>query len=380
MHRVISPVYNYIMTGIEKKPLPITSLLILFTLISLNSCFFPSYPDRDYKVISKNTILIIGDGMGDEQIKAAGYYEYGETGHLSFEDFPYKTHMTTYSANSPITDSAASASAMATGEKVNNGVLSMDGNTELLTLLEIARDEGKMTGLVSTATIVHATPAAFASHTIDRSNYNEIGRQYMNRSRPDVIFGGGDVNLSVTMAELQDYRVSQNATELSGLDYAPGDKYFGFFGTGYMPYMYDGTDSLPELSDMAMKALDLLEESDTGFFLMIEAGRIDHAGHANDLIRNIYEVLELSDTVSRVIDWASGKNDTVVIVTADHETGGLTVLNNNGIHNLPDVSWSTTGHTDVNVPVYIWGENGEILQSRIRDNTDIFHSLVIQNE
>jgi alkaline phosphatase len=119
----------------------------------------------------------------------------------------------------------------------------------------------------------------------------------------------------------------------------------------------------------------VLEEADNGFFLMIEGGRIDHAGHQNDLIRNIGEVLELSDTVEHVIDWAIDHPDTLVIVTADHETGGLSVTQNNGVGNLPSVTWSTTGHTATPVPAYVWGSDAQRIAKQIDDNTDIFASF-----
>ena len=208
--------------------------------------------------------------------------------------------MTTYSADSYITDSAASATAMATGHKVNNGVLSMGSfGRKYKTILEIAEDEGKMTRLVTTCFSVHATPAAFASHVRDRNDYGEIGRQYLEESRPDVIFGGGNDHLSISLAEASGYTLVNDSTSLLSLEYTHGSRYLGTFGDNHLPYMYDGTGSLPELSDMALKSLDILEESEEGFFLLIEGGRIDHAGHANDLIRNIYEIIELSDTVEK---------------------------------------------------------------------------------
>ena len=359
----------------HKRSFKILFLSILSILL-LISC--SSGSSDSLSTVSRNIILIIGDGMGPEQIKAAGYYLHGQAGQLSFEEFPYQTTMTTYSADSDITDSAASASAMATGRKVNNGCLSIDPETgdSLQTILEIAHAEGVMTGLVTTAISVHATPAAFASHVTDRNNYGEIGRQYLEDSRPDVVFGGGNENLTVEMAESAGYTAAENLITLQELIYKKGSHYIGSFGDDHLPYMYDGAGDLPELSDMALKALALLEESDKGFFLMIEAGRIDHAGHANDLVRNVFEVIELSDTVEQVLAWAEGRHDTVIIVTADHETGGLTVLQNNGAGNLPDVAWSTTGHTGIEVPVYIWGDNAEYLESFIQDNTSIFDGLV----
>jgi alkaline phosphatase len=319
--------------------------------------------------------------MGPEQIKAAGFYKYGETGSLYFEKLPYQTEMSTQSFSLLPTDSAASATAMATGHRVFNKVLSLQipgRKTPMKTILEIAEDNGKKTGLVTTAFVTHATPAAFASHTENRKNYVEIGRQYLNISRPNVLFGGGTESLSLKEAQNAEYKTVRNLGELNNLNDSESDYYMGYFGSGYMPYMYDGMGDLPELSDMALKAIDILEEDEDGFFLMIEAGRIDHAGHDNDLIRNIHEVLELSDTVEKVLQWAEGRSDTIIIVTADHECGGLHIRRNNGAGNLPDVSWRLKGHTNRKVPVYLWGDRAEELSKSIKSNRDIFHGLVIE--
>ncbi|MDC7242224.1 MAG: alkaline phosphatase [Spirochaetales bacterium] len=359
--------------------LTVVSIFVLF----ITSCrtSLPDYSNAALK--SRNTILIIGDGMGPEQVKAASLYLDGEEGQLSFEtDFPYRTTMTTHSLLVPITDSAASATAMATGQKVRNGQLSVSAfsGRYLKTILEIAADEGKMTGLVTTAHVAHATPAAFAVHVYNRNHYDEIARQYLANPRVDLLFGGANDNLPAQDAAEAGYTVLTDTAALSALAYGEGEKYLGSFGDGHLPYEYDydyeGTDDLPKLSEMALKALEILENAPGGFFLMIEAGRIDHAGHANDLARNIYETLELSNTVEQVLTWAAGREDTVIIVTADHETGGLRVRENNGAGSLPTVRWRTSGHTDADVPVYVWGDRAGEISARIEDNTDIFKVLV----
>ncbi|MHC4361460.1 MAG: alkaline phosphatase, partial [Planctomycetota bacterium] len=145
----------------------------------------------------------------------------------------------------------------------------------------------------------------------------------------------------------------------------------GQFGDGYLPYEYDGLGSLPHLSEMTAVALDILDNDPDGFFLMVEGGRIDHAGHSRNIRRNIHETIEFGNAVQQVIDWATGRADTLIIVTADHETGGLTVTKNNGAGNYPSVTWSTGSHTAADVPVYAWGANARFV-SGIIDNTEIF--------
>lgn len=334
---------------------------------------------RNERNLPKNVIFCIGDGMGFEKVKAAGMYVHGEAGTLSFEALTYQGEVTTHSADSAMTDSAAAATALATGFKVNNGVLSTalpgDGR-ELYTLLEYFRDQGKSTGLVSTTFITHATPAAFGAHNASRGNLEEIAGDYLNYSRPNVLFGGGGNGMSAAAAEAANYTVVTDRQGLLTLDTENLSWVSGQFGETNLPYEYDGLGDLPHLSEMAATALDILSGNPVGFFLMIEGGRIDHAGHSNDIERNVCETIEFSNTLRVVMDWSQGRNDTLIIVTADHETGGLQVLENNGVGNFPTVSWSTEGHTSTNVPVYGWGPNAERIGG-LMDNTDLFR--VVRN-
>ena len=322
----------------------------------------------------KNVIFCIGDGMGFEKVKAAGMYAHGAAGTLSFEALPYRAEMTTHSADSSMTDSAAAATAMATGIKVNNGVLSTalpgDGR-ELYTLLECFKDHGKSTGLVSTTFITHATPAAFGAHNPKRGNLAEIAGDYLNNTQPNVLLGGGENGMSVAAAEAANYDVITDRKGLLALDTENLTRVSGQFGDTNLPYEYDGLGDLPHLSQMAATALGILARNPAGFFLMIEGGRIDHAGHSNDIERNVCETIEFAKTLRVVMDWSRGRDDTLIIVTADHETGGLQVLENNGAGKFPTVSWSTTGHTDTKVPIYGWGQNA-VRIGGVMDNTDLF--------
>lgn len=321
----------------------------------------------------KNVIFCIGDGMGFEAVKAAGYYAHGETGTLSFEAFPHHAEMATYAANSPMTDSAAAATAMATGHKVNNGVISMEfpGNgAPLKTLLEISKAQDRWTGLVSTTYITHATPAAFAAHNPERNNLSDIAHDYLHLTRPNVLFGGGGNGLTEKDAEAAGYTVVTDREGLLNLNTDTENRVSGQFGDTNIPYMFDGPNDLPHLSEMVTVALDILSNAREGFFLLVEGGRIDHAGHSNDIERNILETIEFSKTVQTIVDRVSGRDDTLILVTADHETGGLKVHKNNGEGHVPEISWSTGGHTVSNVPLYGWGRNAERVRG-IMNNTDL---------
>lgn len=322
----------------------------------------------------KNVIILIGDGMGFEQVKAAGMYLHGQPGTLVFEAFPHKGQVTTYSANAAVTDSAAAATAIATGFKVNNDVVSvaLPGNgSELQTLLEYFKALGKSTGLVTTTYITHATPACFGAHEASRNSTSAIAGDYLNQSRPNVLFGGGENGMNPATAQAAGYTMVTNAAGMLALDTETATMVSGQFGSTELPYELGWNSTLPHLSQMAETALHILDNDTDGFFLMIEGGLIDWAGHANNIQNNVWETIEFGNAVQKVIDWAAGRTDTLIIVTADHETGGLTVSINHGAGVYPTVSWSTTGHTGVKVPVYAWGANADLISATM-DNTGFF--------
>jgi alkaline phosphatase len=311
----------------------------------------------------KNMILLIGDGMGFEHVKAGGMYAYGSAGALSFEAFPYQGQVTTYSANSSITDSAAAGTAIATGQKVNNDVISVKkpGNgSELYTLLEHFRDSNKSTGLVTVTPMTHATPAAFGAHELSRDNISQIAQDYLNQTRPNVLLGAGGNGLTTSAASSAGYTVVTSRSALMGLNTESVSRVSGQFGANF-PYEYNGySATYPHLSEMTTIALSILDNDPDGFFLMVEGGLIDWGAHVNVTGYTVFEVVEFNNSVEAVLAWAQGRTDTLIVVTADHETGGLTVLQNNGQGSLPTVSWSTTGHTADNVPVYAIGENSQL--------------------
>jgi len=326
---------------------------------------------------ARNVILFIGDGMGVGQIKAAGMYRAGAEGTLSFEAFPHRGFISTHNAEGELTESAAAATAMATGTRVSNGVLGLaiPGNgMPLESVLELLGRQGKRTGLVTTTFITHATPAAFASHVASRDDYGSIAAAYLNDSRPNLLFGGGE-HIRQSDVKEAGYTVVTDRAGMVRLNTLAETHVFGIFGNGHMPFEYDGLGSLPHLTEMTQVALRILENAPNGFFLMVEGGRIDHACHANDTIRAVLETIEFSDAVAIALDWARSHPETLILVTADHETGGMKVVKNNGAGVIPTVSWSTSRHTAANVPVYGWGVGADQV-SGIMENTDIFQIMM----
>jgi alkaline phosphatase len=325
-----------------------------------------------------NVILFIGDGMGFEQVRAGSLYASGKEGTLFFERLPHRGEVTTAAADSKVTDSAAGATAMATGVKVANGVISraLPGNGAYLeTIVERSRLEGRAIGLVTTAHLTHATPAAFGAHARNRGDFKDIAAWYLYGTRPEVLLGGGGHGLHPTAAARVGYTVVGDRQALLALDPATTERVCGLFGDGHMPYERDGVAPYPHLSEMTRCALSFLEKDKDGFFLMVEGARIDHAGHSNDIERMVPEVVEFARAVEVAVAWASERDDTLIIVTADHETGGLSVRKGRGVGQAPRVRWSTTGHTGVRVPLYAWGPGAERLTGVV-DNTDIYRVMM----
>ncbi|MFX0061660.1 MAG: alkaline phosphatase [Candidatus Hermodarchaeota archaeon] len=343
----------------------------------------------------KNIILMIGDGMGFEHLKLARWVELGKEGHLSMEYLPLWLNVTTFSANNPITDSAAAATAFATGNKTNNGMLGVSPSLNPLeTILEIAQSLGKSTGLVTTTEISHATPAAFMTHLSSRYNTSEITRQIIEEAHVDVLMGGGKGDFSSTQFTQMDsagYSIIESRSELETVQ---TDKVLGLFASGHMPYEVDrNRETTPSLVKMTEKAIEILSQDPDGFFLMIEGGRIDHAGHANNKVNVALETIEFDQAVDVAFSYANTNPNTLLLVTADHETGGLSVLADTLNSTLPlinrsadqnellrveranniSVSWTITGHTSQTVPLFGYGldlsgfENHSLI-----DNTEIF--------
>lgn len=318
-------------------------------------------------------ILFIGDGMGPEQVRAGGYY-LGRP--PVFTSFPIRATVTTASADSDITDSAAAATAIATGTKVDNGVLSLEvpgTGRPLETMLEYASSQGMLTGLLTTTYTTHATPAAFGAHRATRTDYEGIAEDYLRSSRPNLIFGGGANGLDDAEAVAAGYQVAKTLEAL--VETSPSSPLLvaGLFGSGLLPYEADGgprSAGYPSLEDMTVQALRLIGDTPGGFFLMIEGGLIDQAAHLNDAGRMVAEVAAFDRAVAAALDWATEKAEVLIVVTADHETGGIKEVADLGVGVVPRILWSTKGHTARPVDLYARGPGAERFLS-LRDNTEL---------
>lgn len=305
---------------------------------------------------SKNLIVLIGDGMGPPQITLSRLYaqEYNDLDQLIIDDYLVGTN-STHADNSPeskesgiVTDSGASGTAFATGHKTYNGAISVT-NEEVAkpvgSILEAAKEAGKGTGLISTARITHATPAVYASHVRSRDNEDAIAQQYLD-AEIDVLIGGGerhfvssenDAKFGEAAREdglnlLEDFKengyvIARSKEELLQVE---GDRVLGLLADTHVPYNLDREgDTIPSLKEQLETAISVLEKNEEGFVIMLEGGRIDHAGHANDIHSVVHEMLEFDEAFGAAIEYAEKDGNTSVIATADHETGGLTIGRDN---------------------------------------------------
>jgi alkaline phosphatase len=323
----------------------------------------------------KNIILMIGDGMGPIQLQA-GMLAHGDK--LNIEKAQYAAYMSTTSANRLITDSGAAGTALATGQKTNNGAISVDitGNS-IPTVLEIAAQNGYATGVVAACAITHATPASFFAHQPNRSMQEEIALDLVH-SGVDVFIGGGRefFNAREDGLNLLDSLIARNYH--IGKDMADaknaGDKKLGLLVTEGHPPSYLGGrgDFLPDATEAA---INHLSKSEKGFFLMVEASQIDWFGHSNSKDTIIGEMLDFDRAIGKAIEFAERDGNTLVIITSDHETGGMTIMGGNGPEDDFEVHFSSKGHTPALVPVFSFGPRAELFTGII-DNTDIFPKIL----
>lgn len=326
-------------------------------------------------------ILMIGDGMGAGQLDVASRYRHGEPGKLFMQSLAHRGEIRTGNL-SGTTDSAAAATTMATGKLTYNTSIGLDRNgVAVETLVEVARDRGLGTGIVSTAYLSHATPASFTAHHRTRHEPEAIAADQALKSGADVMLGGGLQHFSSSLVsdmEVGGYRLVDNAADLEALDLAEQSKVIGLFADEHLDYVVDRTPDTtqPTLSLMSTRSLELLEARERGFFLMIEGARIDMASHDNDLERTIAETLAFDDAVRAVHEWAEGKSDVTIVVTADHECGGLELVSPAPVGTLPEVRWRWDIHTNARVPVFAEGPKSELFDATIRDHRWVHASLL----
>ncbi len=443
----------------KRLPLVMVGALMTFAPPSLAGDKPGFGPKRE---LAKNVIILIADGCGYNHVDAASLYEYGATEVQLYEGFPVRLGMSTYAhegeydwtlawsdfdhVKSGYTDSAAAATAMSTGVKTDSGMIGMDASgNPLVHFMDLAEDLQKSTGVVTSVQWTHATPAGFVAHNISRSHYVQIGKEMVNASRADVIMGcghpwfddnghvldspntfkyvggvitwddlvagiaGGDADgdgiddpwtLVQTRAEFQALMSGPTPSRVLGTAQVyktlqqrrDGDEYAD-------PFDEPLVQTVPSLAEMTAAALNVLDDDEDGFCLMIEGGAVDWASHDSQSGRMIEEQIDFNRAVETVILWVranSNWGETLVIVTGDHETGYLNgpgsdptwePLINNGPFNLPGMEWHSDSHTNSLIPLFAKGDSARMLRraatsydpmrGKYLDNTDIGQSLFV---
>jgi alkaline phosphatase len=345
------------------------------------------YPQTSAKKV-RNVILCIGDGMGVSQVTLARARAAGPDGKLYMERLPVTGLVRTHAANSVVTDSAAAATALASGIKTKNGMIGMSPDKQAYaTILEAAQAKGMATGLVATSTITHATPAGFAAHVASRKMEDKIA-EHLIANKVNVLFGGGRkffLPKSAPGSARKDDIDLIAAAQEAGYEYIGTADGLQSLGSSHVLGLFQ-LDALttappePSLAQLTMRAIRILKHAylnspgdRTGFFLMVEGSQIDWACHANDAGATVRQTLLFDQAVEAAVNFALKDGRTLVIVTADHETGGLTLVGS-GSEDKGDaellVRWSTKGHSGVPTPLWAVGP-GAPQFAGVQDNTEI---------
>lgn len=326
----------------------------------------------------KNIILLIGDGMGVSQI-TAGLYANGNK--LNLERFPVAGLMRTHSSSHLITDSAAGATAFACGCKTYNGAIGLTKDKKpCLTILEQAEKNGLATGLVATSSITHATPAPFIAHVKSRADMEGIAKFFV-QTEVDFFIGGGLQYFNQRKTDKRDlcaeliargYFLSTfREKKLAEITPLPQKPFAWFSAIGEPDSVKGGRDYLPLAARMACGFLS--KRSEKGFFLMLEGSQIDWACHVKNGSRAVAEMLDFDSAIGEILRFAEADGNTLVILTADHETGGLALEQGEGFEAL-DLEFTSGHHTATLVPVFAFGPGSEQFGG-VMDNTDIYWKM-----
>ena len=336
---------------------------------------------------AKNIILFIGDGMGLSQVSASFFFKRGP---VNFDRFARIGLIKTSSSSHKITDSASGATAFSTGKKTYNGAIGVDPDTIACpTILEILSQTGYSTGVIATSSITHATPASFYSHVKSRMMHEEIAAQLVG-SEVDYFAGGGSMFFSNRPDGINYFdSLTSKGFDIDTVSLAPEvdfpQKYGYLLAPNGMPKMVEGRGDF--LAQATRQAIEYLSQDPDGFFLMVEGSQIDWGGHENNSAYLISELIDFDEAIGVGLDFAEKDQNTLVIVTADHETGGFTLsaqmkqsddTSMMGVYSDYDSispTFSTGGHSAALIPVFASGPGSDAF-SGIYENTAIFDKMM----
>jgi alkaline phosphatase len=321
----------------------------------------------------KNVILLIGDGMGVSQITAGMT---ANQNRLNLERATFVGFSKTYAANDYVTDSAAGGTALACGEKTNNGAIGVDKDGKpIKSILEYAAESGLSTGMVVTCDLTHATPASFVAHQAKRSMEEDIAADFL-KVPFTVAIGGGKNNFEKrkdgqNLTEQLKEKAYQVVYTLEEMNAVTSGRLIALLADVHLPTYPQRGEVLPK---GVKTALNILSQNEKGFFLMVEGSQIDWASHENNTEAIINEVLDFDRAIKVAFDFADNNPGTLVVVTADHETGGMTLNGGSFETGKVNAKYTTGGHTGVMVPVFAYGAGAKEFAG-IYENTDIFNKI-----
>ena len=355
------------------RSLVLCTAIIAISIFSFTSCTSSENQQPD------NIIFLIGDGMGLSAVSAGFYYGEGESAFSRFEEIGL---ITTSSSSHKITDSAASGTAMSSGKKTYNGAVGVDSSGDTIqSIAELVSEMGWSTGVVATSSITHATPASFYAHVKQRGMEEAIAAQLLDS--PIDFFAGGGIRFFSHRSDGKDliaYAAEKGFVFDTTALPAPGELESGekngfVLAAGGMPSMTQGRgDFLPRATSLAIESLS---DNTNGFFLMIEASQIDWEAHGNRAEGVIAEVLDFEQAITAALEFAESDGNTLVVVTADHETGGFALgpykdpETGRGNSNQIGPTFATGSHSATLIPVFAYGTGSELFNG-VYDNTEIF--------
>ena len=341
------------------------SLFLLAVLMVGMQCKTPNkLKEKPAAKAPVNVIFMVGDGMGLAQIALA--IEHAQD-NLVFGQCKYIGFSKTSAVGDYITDSAAGATAFSTGHKTKNKAVAVDSlGKKLPTILELAFQNNWATGLVATSSLTHATPACYFAHQSTRYMHKAIANDFYN-SGVDIAIGGGKPYFNLDSLNMYGYQV---ASGLDAIKNMKSTKWVGFYNDSiHPPAMPERGTFLPLATE---KILNDLKSTKKPFFVMIEGSQIDWGGHANNEQYVVNELLDFNAAIKKALQFLAQNPNTLIVVTADHETGGLTLLDN--ANNKMKTHFSTKDHSGIMVPVFAFGKGAEQFTG-IYENTQLFYKL-----
>jgi alkaline phosphatase len=332
----------------------------------VSEVYHPSFKSDGIQGRVKNVILMIGDGNGLAQISAAVLANNGE---LTLTQLKSVGLIKTQSADDFTTDSAAAGTALATGSKTNNRAIGTDVSERPLTnIMERLRQHDFMTGCITTDQITGATPAAFYAHRTDRSDISGITTDLVN-SKLDLFMGGGSSQFKIPALETN-FKIYHSLKEAV---IVPSERVGIFLAPTDVPSVLEGRGKL--LPDATKWGLQFLEQKGHPFFLMVEAAQIDSFGHTNNTAGIVSETVDFDRAIREAIEFADRDGETLVVITADHETSGFALPSGNIAEHKVEGAFFSNDHTAIMVPIFAYGPQSDKF-SGVYGNTAVFHKIM----